>query len=119
MSKYGTWTRGQDEALINILGGQEIAEGILVGRVKISISMTVRLREVMKVVLPAALGKKTADCFKDDVYTYREDDIDKMLPPDQPETQGVEAVIYELAEPVTFKDMAQHILKTSEEDLKV
>lgn len=30
--KYGTWTRGQDEALLNILGGQEVAEDILSGK---------------------------------------------------------------------------------------
>ena len=35
--KYGSWNRGQDEALLNILGGQEIAEKIIARKVKVTI----------------------------------------------------------------------------------
>lgn len=35
MSKYGDWTRGEDEALLNILGGVEVARQILRGAVKV------------------------------------------------------------------------------------
>jgi len=35
--KYGTWNRGQDEALLNILGGQEVAEQIIARRVRVTI----------------------------------------------------------------------------------
>ncbi len=35
--KYGTWNRGQDEALLNILGGQEVAEKIIARKVKVII----------------------------------------------------------------------------------
>lgn len=34
-SKYGNWTRGEDEALLNILGGVEIARDILRGKIKV------------------------------------------------------------------------------------
>lgn len=35
MGKYGDWTRGEDEALLNILGGLEVARGILRGTVEV------------------------------------------------------------------------------------
>jgi len=35
MSKYGDWTRGEDEALLNILGGVEVARGILRGAIEV------------------------------------------------------------------------------------
>ena len=34
-AKYGDWTRGEDEALLNILGGVEVARNILKGTVKV------------------------------------------------------------------------------------
>lgn len=35
MSKYGDWTRGEDEALLNKLGGLEVARGILRGTIEV------------------------------------------------------------------------------------
>jgi hypothetical protein len=37
MSKYGNWTRGEDEALLNILGGEDVARAILRGDLKAEI----------------------------------------------------------------------------------
>ena len=39
MSKYGDWTRGEDEALINKLGGLEVARGILRGTIEVVTKM--------------------------------------------------------------------------------
>lgn len=57
--KYGTWTRGQDEALLNILGGQEIAEKIIARTVKVTIEeiKDLLLDLVSTIVVLATTGK--------------------------------------------------------------
>jgi hypothetical protein len=60
--KFSTWTRGQDEALLNILGGQEVAERIIARTVKVTIEeiKEVLLGLVGTVVVPATTAKLVA-----------------------------------------------------------
>ncbi|MEK7586971.1 MAG: hypothetical protein AAB453_03840 [Patescibacteria group bacterium] len=65
--KYSTWTRGKDEALLNILGGQKIAELIIAGKVKVAIEEIIEslLDFVATVVVLATKSKFVAsDNFK-------------------------------------------------------
>jgi hypothetical protein len=49
MSKYGNWTRGEDEALLNILGGEEVVRGILRGDLKVVVKQPDLLRRITTV----------------------------------------------------------------------
>ncbi len=51
--KYPNWTRGQEEALLNILGGQEVAEAILRGKLKIRVDGPDVLRQIAFVDMEA------------------------------------------------------------------
>lgn len=62
--KYGTWSRGQDEALLNILGGQEVAERIIARKVRVTIEEAEEKKNpILRLItsgltLPATTGER-------------------------------------------------------------
>ena len=46
MGKYGNWTRGEDEALLNILGGDDIARAILRRELKVVVNQSNLLKRI-------------------------------------------------------------------------
>lgn len=48
MGKYNDWTRGEDEAILNIIGGTDIARDILRGKYKLTVEKVVREQFVNK-----------------------------------------------------------------------
>ena len=72
-AKYGDWTRGEDEALLNKLGGVEVARNILKGTVEVVTKVmsyiintfTFLVDETISVEEAVKLGK--FDWFNDDI----------------------------------------------------
>jgi hypothetical protein len=62
-SKYSTWNRGQDEALLNILGGQDVAEKIIARKVRVVIEeiKEVYLKRLFTFTLTATNGRDTCE----------------------------------------------------------
>lgn len=58
MSKYGDWTRGETEALLNIVGGTDIARAVLRGERKLTVEEIVRQQPPAKPSLVGTLVKK-------------------------------------------------------------
>ncbi len=52
MAKYGTWTRKQDEDLLNLLGGQAAAERLLACKGGVTVTFTGDMADVMAHTLP-------------------------------------------------------------------
>lgn len=73
MSKYGDWTRGEDEALLNILGGTEVARNILRGVVKVVTEVVNFITNTFKVVVNHT--KTLADLIAEGKYDWVNENI--------------------------------------------
>jgi len=70
----------------------------------------------MKTIKLSALEKLTKDCFKD--FYYRDEDFDNLLPKKQPKQSGGISII-QLERQMTFLEMAQEYLGTTDvEEIK-
>ncbi|MDO8509517.1 MAG: hypothetical protein Q7S24_00035 [bacterium] len=52
MGKYDDWKRGEDEALLNIVGGLEVARAILRGEYRLIVEQVVRQKQTAVVLSP-------------------------------------------------------------------
>ena len=59
-AKYGDWTRGEDEALLNILGGVEVARNILKGTVKVVTEVISNIVNAFTVLVDETLSVEEA-----------------------------------------------------------
>ncbi|MCI5108325.1 MAG: hypothetical protein MRY49_00570 [Candidatus Pacebacteria bacterium] len=114
--KYRTFTLGQIEAIFNKLGGENVARQILSGTVEVTVTLVSFLKPLTTVTLNPTSGKKTSDCFQGSRYYFRDADIDNLLPEDQKATKSGESTAHQLEKEMTFKEIAQSILNTKEED---
>ncbi|OGG47710.1 hypothetical protein A2761_02330 [Candidatus Kaiserbacteria bacterium RIFCSPHIGHO2_01_FULL_51_33] len=69
------------------------------------------------VQLPATAEKKTEDCFRENLYGYRDGNIDRWLSTKQGAEVPSPASIYALGQELTFIEMAQAVLKVSTRDV--
>ena len=72
-SKYGDWTRGEEEALLNILGGVEIARNILKGVAKVVIEVISHLVGTSKQIVN--YDRSIKDSVKAGKYDWTNDNI--------------------------------------------
>lgn len=109
--KYSSWNFGQVEALLNILGGDEVGRNILAGKIRVKLEHTTPLltppRPLTLAVSPA---KPTTQCFTDrSRYYYRDTDLDRWLPKNQPAGTEKQFSGRELARNATFAEMVADI----------
>ena len=82
MSKYGDWTRGEDEALINKLGGLEVARGILRGELLVEVKPKLPpplLRKVASVAVNGAKKFVARDVLKEANVGWTGDNFKKLF----------------------------------------
>ena len=72
-AKYGDWTRGEDEALLNILGGVEVARNILKGTVKVVTEVISNIVNAFTVLVDETLSVEEA--IKLGKFDWANDDI--------------------------------------------
>lgn len=78
-AKYGDWTRGEDEALLNILGGVEVDRNILKGTVKVVTEVISNIVNAFTVLVDETLSVEEA--IKLGKFGWVNDDItSKTLP---------------------------------------
>ncbi len=92
-AKYGNWTRGEDEALLNIVGGEEIARAVLRGDKKITVEDVVRQQPPTKppligtvvttLTLKPYSAKSVAEAIKLGKYNGVDDDIVTLFADDE------------------------------------
>lgn len=117
--KYSTWNRGQDEALLNMLGGQEVAEQILQGLVKVELVMVALIKALLTITLGAVGVKHTKDCFTNKArYYHRDQELDNWLPKKWEARSEGKMTVWQFLKELTFIEMAQNLLKTKESDVK-
>lgn len=78
---------------------------------KVEEAVTTLLCFLQNIATPAVAGKKTSKCFTDKSrYYYRDSDLDGWLRKDQPAQPESVFAVQKLAEPATFKKIAETFL---------
>ena len=71
--KYGDWTRGEEEALLNILGGLEVARAILRGAIKVVMQVVKFIVDTFTVMVDETLSVE--DAVKEGNFDWSNDNI--------------------------------------------
>ena len=79
MGKYGNWTRGEDEALLNILGGDDIARAILRRELKVVVNQSNLLKRIAIVSARGATRFVAEDHLKSANVGWTGDNFKKLF----------------------------------------
>jgi hypothetical protein len=107
--RRGNWTNAKIKKLSE---GDILSQVLLVleGKAKIVVEL---LMAVGTFLFSAVKGKKTAECFTGEIFGYRDSDLDKWLPKNQPDQEASKFIGRQLSQPATFKQAVENFLGVS------